>query len=209
MKRVLTLTFAMLALVAFVVAPATSFAGPSCGAKSKTGDTKLVSAKHCAGKDKAACAAKLGLTPEECKELCAIEGHEFVKLSIEGMTCGGCEKSITACLEEIPGVVKVGKVSHKDGTAFVVINTKLVEEAVLATVVTKKGYKAEVIPAVAITDASTSKMVSSTSKAGCGMAGDHACTKSCAKACGAKGKAEAKTDKADETKKTSSASGTK
>lgn len=195
MKRLLTLTLAMLALIALVVSPATSFAG-NWGTGHKTTDAKQASA-HCSEKDVAACAAKLGLSPEECKKFCAVESHSFVCLSIEGMTCEACEKSITACLEEIPGVMKVGLVSHKDGTAFAVIDTKQVKEAVLAKAVTKKGYKAEVIPAVAKTDEWESKHISI--KTGCGAAAKRVCSKICAKTCGAKSKAEVKTDKADKT----------
>ena len=184
MKRLLTLTIAMLALIALVVAPATSFAG-NYGAGHKTTDAKQASA-HCSEKDVAACAAKLGLSPEECKELCAVESHSFVCLSIEGMTCEACEKSITACLEEIPGVMKVGLVSHKDGTAFAVIDTKQVKEAMLAKAVTNKGYKAEVIPAVALM-VPDSEIKPASSAKGCGMVSKKVCSPTCAVTCGAKG----------------------
>lgn len=200
MKKILTLTLSLLAVVALVVAPVTSFAG-ACGSKAKT--TSADAKAHCSGKDAKACAAKLGLSEEECKKLCAVEGHEMVSLSIEGMTCGSCENSITTALQEIDGVMKVGKVSHKEGSAFVVINSAEVKASELAKVVTKKGYKAEVVLAHAGDAGAQSKMVSATA-AGCGTMTKKACSKSCAKTCGAK----AKTDKADKTDKTDKTEGT-
>jgi len=192
MKKIMTLTLSILALIALIAAPATSFAGSGTD-KVKTVDAKQASAQ-CSAADAEACAAKLGLTVEECQTLCAVEGHEFVSLSIEGMTCGSCEKTITGCLEDIPGVMKVGMVSHKDGTAFVIIDSKQVKAGVLAKAVTKKGYKARVTPTVAQAD---SKPVSD--KAGCGTMIQKACSKTCAKTCGIKPKTDTKIDK---TKKT-------
>jgi copper chaperone CopZ len=194
-QKNIALIFSILALVALIVAPATSFAG-NCSGKAKTADateaTKV--AAHCSSKDAKACADKLGLSLEECKKLCAVEGHEFVSLSIEGMTCAGCENSITALLEEIPGVMKVGKVSHKEGTAFVVIDSKLTKGEVLANAVLKKGYKVEVVPAVAVmTDGDAqAKMVSA--KAGCGEMVKKTCSKTCAKTCASKAKTDTKTE---------------
>lgn len=196
MKKLMALTLSMLALIALVVAPATSFAG-SCSGHAKTTDAKL-GAAQCSTKDAAACAEKLGLSVEECKTLCAVEGHEFVSLSIEGMTCTGCENSITTALEAIPGVMKVGKVSHTDGSAFVIIDSKQVEAGVLAKAVTKKGYKSEVVLASAETKATNATAVSAKA-AGCGTMTKKACSKTCAKTCASTAKTETKTDKTEGT----------
>ncbi len=195
MKKIITLTLSLLAVVALVVAPATSFAGEGCGkAKAKTADAKA----HCSGEEAKACAGKLGLSVEECKTLCAVEGHKFVSLSIEGMTCGACENSITTALQEIDGVMKVGKVSHKEGSAFAVINTADVRASELAKAVTKKGYKAEVVLASA---GAESKNASATA-AGCGTMTKKACSKTCAKTCGTKAKTDKKDEKTDKTEGT-------
>ena len=180
MKKVMTLSLSLLALIALIVTPATSFAG-DCSSKAKTDNVKNVS-PHCSDEEANVCAAKLGLSLEECQKLCSAVEHEFVSLSIDGMTCVGCEKTITGCLEDIPGVMKVGLVSHKDGTAFVVIDSKQVKAEVLANTVSRKGYKAEVVPEVAKVKADDSK----SDKDGCGTMIQKACSKICAKTCGVK-----------------------
>ncbi|MCD6249800.1 MAG: heavy-metal-associated domain-containing protein [candidate division Zixibacteria bacterium] len=191
MKKTMTLTLSLIALIALIIAPTTSFAGV-CSGKTKTADDTKVLA-HCSDEEAKACAAKLGLSLEECQNLCSTVEHEFVNLSIDGMTCVGCEKTITGCLEDIPGVMKVGLVSHKDGTAFVIIDSKQVKAEVLARAVTRKGYKAKVVPVVAKVEAGDSKPVSD--KAGCGAMIQKVCSKACAKTCGVKAETETKTVK--------------
>jgi len=90
------------------------------------------------------------MTKEECAKLCA-DGSacEVINMSIKGMTCGGCEQSITAALAKIDGVKKVVSVNYKDGSALVLIDPAKVKSEMLATAVTDKGYEAQVVPAVA------------------------------------------------------------
>lgn len=90
------------------------------------------------------------MTKEECAKLCA-DGSacEVINMSIKGMTCGGCEQSITAALVKIDGVKKVVSVSYKDGSALVLIDPAKVKSEMLATAVTDKGYEVQVVPAVA------------------------------------------------------------
>ena len=194
MKKMTALTLSIFALIALIAAPTISYAS-DCSAKAKTAEAKQIPA-HCSGEQAKACAAKLGLSVEECQKLCSADGHQFVNLSIEGMTCVSCEKTITACLEEVPGVVKVGKVSHTDGTAFAVIDSKQVKAEMLAEAVTKKGYKAEVAPDEKRSGEAEATMVSD--KKGCGTMTKKACAKTCAKTCAAKAKSDAKTDKVKE-----------
>jgi copper chaperone CopZ len=107
--------------------------------------------------------AKCGMSAEECAKLCGMTPEEFnqlcphqencgvVKLSVEGMTCGGCEQTVSAALEKAPGVYKVVKVDYKEGLALVCVNQKESSDETLAKAVTDTGYKAEVVPAVATT----------------------------------------------------------
>jgi len=188
MKRTLYLTIALVALVAFVTAPAVSLAGSSCN---KSDNSHQMSAKgQCTPGEAAACAAKLGLSLEECQKLCASGEYSHVNMSIKGMTCTGCENTITTCLQALPGVVKVGVVSYKDGTAFVMVDPKKVKNEDLVMAISDKGYQAEVIPAVSVTPAN----VQIGAQHPCGVAAASACAKKCAKPCGA---ATPKTDKPD------------
>lgn len=189
MKRTLSLTLAFVALVALVTAPAVSLAGPNCG---KSDKSHQMSAKgKCSPEDAAACAAKMGMSPEECQKLCTTGEYSHVNMSIKGMTGTGCESTITTRLQALPGVVKVGVVSYKDGTAFVLVDSKKVKNEDIVTAISGKGYRAEVIPAVSMTPAE-GKTVGA--KHPCGAAAAAACAKKCAKPCGA---ATPKTDKSD------------
>lgn len=176
----------------------------ACGS-AKTGDAKLASAhagcnigaKACTDEEMAACAAKMGVSVEECKKMWATGNMSVVNISIQGMTCGGCENSISAALESVPGVVKVQSVSHKDGTARLCI-TKEADQSALIKAVTNKGYQAEFIQAVVTVSDDAS--VKTASSAGCNKqaSGKAGC---CAKGASAKS--------ADATAASSSAGGTK
>lgn len=225
MKRTIILGVALFAFGAFVVAPGTAMAGKNCGS-AKTADAKQVSsktcssaktadvntadaklasahagcnigAKACTDEEMAACAAKMGVSVEECKKMWATGNMSVVNISIQGMTCGGCENSISAALESVPGVVKVQSVSHKDGTARLCI-TKEADQSALIKAVTNKGYQAEFIQAVVTVSDDAS--VKTASSAGCNKqaSGKAGC---CAKGASAKS--------ADATAASSSAGGTK
>ena len=200
MKRVLSVAFGLLALAALVVAPA--YSGACGGETAKTADANAtqVSAKGCPAQGAAACAAKLGISPEECQKLCATGEYTVVDMSIKGMTCTGCESTITACLSGLPGVVKVGKVSYKDGTAFVLVDPKKVQNEAMVKAVADKGYTAEVVPAVSVTPiGSTTSM---DPKQPCGAAAAAACAQKCAKPCGAAATKTAGTEKTEKTETT-------
>lgn len=188
MKKALTIVAAVLMFAAVSTAPSTALAGPSCG-KNADIEAKLIGDKtHCSKTEGAICAAKLGMSAEECKALYASGEYTLVSMSIKGMTCGGCEGKVTASLEKIPGVIKVGTVSFKDETAFVLVDTKKVPNDLLVSTVTDHGYKVEVIPAVArtTTATATTKAISADGKkAGC-TAGKTAGSKTCAKVCDSK-----------------------
>ena len=60
-------------------------------------------------------------------------------LKIEGMMCPHCEARVKKVLEETNGVCEA-IVSHKDGTAKVIMTSPLTDE-VLAKVITDNGYR--------------------------------------------------------------------
>jgi copper chaperone len=182
LRKLLVMSLMLTAILAIAMAPAV-VAGDGCPASKVKGKADNVSeaAKHCTPEEVAACAKAAGMSPEECAKLCGDNADcGFVVLSISGMTCGGCEKTIETALGEVEGVRKVIKVSHEDGKAWVCYEANKVETAVLANAVTKTGYKAEVIPAVA-------KSADVGSIAGC--------SKACVKTCTTKEKAKCDTKK--------------
>ncbi len=121
------------------------------------------------------------MSPEECAKLCGYDGKmQMVNMNIKGMTCGGCEGSVTAALEKVDGVVKVLSVNHKDGSALVCIDPAKTKAETLTQTVTNKGYEAQVIPAVATTG------TASTKAAGCSKV----CTPEEMAACASKGAAK-------------------
>lgn len=161
--------------------------GSSCGDKATTTASahgtcdfagKKLTAEECANLMKT-------MSPEECAKMCGYTGKmEMVNMNIKGMTCGGCEGSVTAALEKVPGVVKVLSVNYKDGSALVCIDPAKTKAETLTQTVSNKGYEAQIIPAVATTTTGTA-----TKAAGAG------CSKTCTAeekaACAAK--TEAKT----------------
>lgn len=154
--------FAFMAMTNFVMA------GPGCSAKDKAGCTKTCDIKG----DKADgelinAKADCDYTAGKC---------ETISMNIAGMHCGGCESSISAALMKQDGVIKVVSIDYKSGTATVCFDPAKVKSDKLATLVTQKGYKAEIIPAVATSGTETTE----------------------AKACGVSAKAE----KTKETEKT-------
>jgi len=160
MKKMLTVLVIMVAFM--TMTSVVAFAGDGCAA-AKTAKTET------AEKTKAAttCASKAEVTQAVAKTGCA--GHteaehaahkaectahkggdcKSIALSIDGMVCQGCEGSIKAALAKVPGVLHVEKISHTDGKAVVCIDPDKVKDADLVTAVTNKGYKAEVVPAMA------------------------------------------------------------
>lgn len=179
MKKSFKLLVIMIAV--FALSTAYALAGEGCTSGKTETTAKTASSKICSPEEIAACAKAKNISEEECAKLCA-EG-KIIKhtVAIEGMTCGGCESTITKALKELDGVVHVLSVSHKDGQAVVCIDASKCKNESLIKAVTSKGYKAEIIPAVAKSDAKSGSMD----------------MKSCSKTCSEKEKAAcaAKKDK--------------
>jgi copper chaperone len=167
MKKVLTLGFALLAFAAFISLPNAAYA---CGAeKSNTTksasvdktNAKMASAKggSCYAPEeaiqardmsgKSACAAKSTEAKTASADNAIESKYSYATMAVKGMTCGGCEKSVTAALEHVNGVVGVKEVSYKSGQAVVEYDPAKCQEASLTKAVANKGYEAEIIPAVA------------------------------------------------------------
>ena len=181
MRKIMIVTLAVLLVGMFTAG--NLFAGESktCSGSIKAGCklTPEQCAKLCgkSGKD-----AKL--TPEECAKLCGMKCDkdskcELTTFSVKGMTCGGCENSVKAVLTKVDGVCKVISISHKDGVANVCYDANKTSSDALASVITNKGYAAEVMPTAAITDAPKAgcKPGCKTASAGCSKAKGAAKTK--------------------------------
>ena len=67
------------------------------------------------------------------------ENKSTVMLYIEGMTCTGCENTITSGLKSIPGVIEA-TASHVDSNAIVEFDKSRVAIEDMKKMVEKKGY---------------------------------------------------------------------
>lgn len=69
---------------------------------------------------------------------------ETITLSVQGMTCGGCAKSVTRVLSDIQGVAKVD-VDWQHGRAVVQVDTTQTAVQALVDAVEDAGFDAEVL----------------------------------------------------------------
>ncbi len=91
-------------------------------------------------------------------------------IAVKGMTCTGCENSLSAALADAPGVVEVVKVCHKSEEAVVKVDPAVSKDAELTKVITNKGYEAQIIPAVAkSTNVQSKGSICPTTGAPCGQ----------------------------------------
>ncbi len=153
MKKNLVLT--VVVVFAFMAMANFALAGPSCG-----GDKAKTSSVGCAKTCAVPCGTKADAKDKTDGSLikatadCDYKGKcETASLNISSMTCGGCESSITTALMKQEGVIKVVSIDHKSGQATVCFDSTKVESANLAKLVTSKGYKAEVMAALATDEA--------------------------------------------------------
>ncbi len=172
MKKALFVAMGMVAMVSLASAPIFACGegkdAATTSASTGTVDAKMVGASGCtAGTtsanatmtgDKAACSAHCSaemmkyceMSSADLAKLANYDGQvQLVPMSIKGMTCGGCESSVTAELSKVQGVVKVLTISYKDGAALVLVDPTKAKTETLATAVSNKGYEAEILPAVA------------------------------------------------------------
>ncbi len=93
----------------------------------------------------AACGSNTNKTEAEKSDSTAVTAIDTTNttqaiISIKGMTCTGCEKTVTDALKSVDGVVDAAA-SFKDGIAKVRYNKQKVDLAVLAKAIEKKGYQ--------------------------------------------------------------------
>jgi copper chaperone CopZ len=184
MKKLAVFSVVLAVFLSMAVAPMVQ-AGEQClikGASAKACDAKTkaagdagaisdagASAKACTPEQMAACAKMMGMTVEEHARLCG--GSDVCKMAVidvKGMTCEGCENTITAALTDIPGVLKIVKVSYKDEAAWVCYDPAKCKTDAITTAITGKGYKAQVVPAVAKASDSDAGAAAATAGSKCG-----------------------------------------
>jgi len=189
LKKVLSLSIMALALIAFAGSSASACgscsahadkatktsAKSSCSAS--TNAIKASASATCSQADMEACAKKMGVSVEECQKMCSETGSMTMqKISIEGMTCTNCEASVTKAIEGVAGVQKVVSISYKDGSAVVCVDKNNTCSKTLTKAISDKGFKAEIIPAVATTTAISADAKKVCSKS-CSAAEKAACAK--------------------------------
>lgn len=65
---------------------------------------------------------------------------EHLMLSVDGMTCGGCENAVKRVLGLVPGVANV-TASHRDKRVTLDYDPALADRAALAQAIEKAGYQ--------------------------------------------------------------------
>jgi copper chaperone CopZ len=138
----------LLAAFAFMASANVAYAcgGKPCSPACKKSCPGMTNAKQASADDKD-CDAHYAWHKD-----CTLEAnHKPMVLSVKGMTCGGCESSVTTALSKQAGVLKVNKVDHKDGVAYVCVDVEKCCPEDMIKAVAAKGFTAEVIPAVAVT----------------------------------------------------------
>ncbi len=184
MRKIIVTGFAFLALFALISGDV--FAGETSKSSTKSASsTAEAAAKTAASSEASSISAKAGcplskdasccarLTAEEHARLCKGDGKcEFTAIEIEGMTCGGCEKSVSAALTDTRGVLKVLRVSYQDGLAEVCYDPTKTDGEALTTAVANKGYQAKIAPAVVTTgDTKVCSKLTGTKKGACCILG--------------------------------------
>jgi copper chaperone CopZ len=87
----------------------------------------------------AGCAGKSNTTDNAAQANATVVANKTVTLAIEGMTCSGCENTISEAVTKIAGVSTV-KASHLDSTAIVSFDSTLTTISVIGTAITDAGY---------------------------------------------------------------------
>lgn len=65
---------------------------------------------------------------------------ETIEISVVGMTCGGCERTVQTAIGNLPGVQEV-KASFQDSTAIVTFDKTKASFEEMKTTVEGKGYE--------------------------------------------------------------------
>ena len=86
----------------------------------------------------AGCSGKSTSTDNAAQANTAV-ANKTITLTVEGMTCTGCEGTVKESVEKIAGVVSV-KASHLDSTAVVSFDSTQTSIAAIGDAVTEAGY---------------------------------------------------------------------
>ena len=141
MRKALTFSILTLTIVAMVAAFAFA-AGDKCTKTDKTAVKSASSVSTATSCD----------SDGELMKKAEADGEWTVKtISVKGMTCTGCEETLKAELAKVPGVMEIVKVCHKSEEAVVKVDPTKAQDLQLTKAIIDKGYKAEIIPAVAKT----------------------------------------------------------
>ena len=65
---------------------------------------------------------------------------EQMTLTVNGMTCGGCENAVKRVVSNLPGVAEV-TASHRDNRVTVAYDPSQADRAAIAAAITKAGYR--------------------------------------------------------------------
>jgi copper chaperone CopZ len=87
----------------------------------------------------AGCAGKSSSTDNAAQANATAVANKTVTLAIEGMTCSGCENTISEAVTKIAGVSTI-KASHLDSTAVVGFDSTLTSVSAIGAVITEAGY---------------------------------------------------------------------
>lgn len=85
------------------------------------------------------CSGKSTATDNAAQSATNAVAVKTVSLSIEGMTCTGCENTIQEAVAKVPGVTSV-KASHLDSTAVVTFDSTKATLSSIGDAVTEAGY---------------------------------------------------------------------
>ncbi len=66
---------------------------------------------------------------------------QTIDLTVEGMTCGGCEIAVIAAVERLDGVFEV-RASHTEANAIIVFDSTVAHVDQIRVAIEKAGYKA-------------------------------------------------------------------
>lgn len=86
----------------------------------------------------AGCSGK-STSSDNASETTTAVANKTITLSVEGMTCTGCEGTVQEAVEKIAGVTSV-KASHLDSTAVVSFDSTQTSIATIGDAVTEAGY---------------------------------------------------------------------
>lgn len=87
-----------------------------------------------------ACIQNTSKTSDQHSELEDTLQFKKIVLQVEGMTCEGCEMTITKTLGELAGVKNVSA-SHLDSMTTIVFDTSLANVVLISESINQLGYK--------------------------------------------------------------------